>query len=219
MVDIKDKIKKLLALAQSPNENEAKAALLKAKELMAKHKMSDADFETEDHKLVHLTCDDVKWTTDSGDIWLTDLCKILADNYCCVASWSHMKGHRTYSLIITGMNDDAELCKEVVKYAVGFVNGAIKIMERRSRSDRRVVANSYAKGFIEGLQAAFEEQKQEHPEWGLVVVKPQEVIDHENSLGNRNVKTKKVEFDPLAYLRGQNDGMNFDIQKVLGVAQ
>lgn len=36
MADIKDKIAKLLALAESPNEAEAKAALLKARELMAK---------------------------------------------------------------------------------------------------------------------------------------------------------------------------------------
>ena len=35
--NIKDKIAKLLALAESPNENEAKAALLKARELMAEH--------------------------------------------------------------------------------------------------------------------------------------------------------------------------------------
>ena len=33
MKDYKDKIKKLLALAESNNEHEAKAALLKAKEL------------------------------------------------------------------------------------------------------------------------------------------------------------------------------------------
>ena len=33
--NIKDKIAKLLALAESPNENEAKAALLKARELLS----------------------------------------------------------------------------------------------------------------------------------------------------------------------------------------
>ena len=37
-MDIKDRIQKLLALSVNPNENEAKAALLKAQELMAKHK-------------------------------------------------------------------------------------------------------------------------------------------------------------------------------------
>ena len=40
MANIKDKIAKLLALAESPNEAEAKAALLKARELMAKNKLT-----------------------------------------------------------------------------------------------------------------------------------------------------------------------------------
>ena len=38
MADIREKIAKLLALATSPNEQEAREALLKARELMAKHK-------------------------------------------------------------------------------------------------------------------------------------------------------------------------------------
>ena len=41
--DYREKIKKLLALAESSNEHEAKAALLKAKELMAEHKLSEMD--------------------------------------------------------------------------------------------------------------------------------------------------------------------------------
>ena len=41
MADIREKIQKLLSLAGSSNENEARAAMLKAKELMAKHKMSE----------------------------------------------------------------------------------------------------------------------------------------------------------------------------------
>ena len=43
-VNYKDKIEKLLALSQSPNEHEARAALLKARELMAEHKLSEAEF-------------------------------------------------------------------------------------------------------------------------------------------------------------------------------
>lgn len=45
MASIKEKIQKLLALASSPNENEAKAALLKAKELMAKNKFINMTFK------------------------------------------------------------------------------------------------------------------------------------------------------------------------------
>ena len=49
-MDYKDKIKKLLALAESPNENEAQAALLKARQLMAEHKIGEADLEEPEDK-------------------------------------------------------------------------------------------------------------------------------------------------------------------------
>ena len=216
MADIKDKIKKLLALATSPNEHEAKDALLKARELMAKNKLSERDFEEKkDMTLKHVTCDEVKWTTDSGNIWMVNLCKILCESYCCTCAWRTPKASRTHTLVITGIGDDADICKSVVEYAVGFVLGHIEILQRKFRSNPRAVSKSYAEGFIMGLEMALEEQKEEHKEWALVVVKPQEVTDYEKTLGNKNVRTKQASFDPLAYLRGQNDGMNFNAKRVL----
>lgn len=40
MSTVKEEIAKLLALSSSPNEKETQEALLKARELMAKHKLS-----------------------------------------------------------------------------------------------------------------------------------------------------------------------------------
>ena len=214
-MDIKDKIKKLLSLAQSPNENEARDALLKARELMAKNKLSEEDFQSKDVILRHEVCKDIKWTTDSGDVWMASLCSLIANNYCCTAAWGTIKGSRTHTLTISGLGEDVDICREVTKYAVDYVLSTIKILERKSRSDRRTIAKSYADGFIFGLELAFEEQKDEHPEWGLVVVKPQEVQDYEDTLDSRSVRTKKADFDPLAYMRGQNDGQNFNMQKVI----
>lgn len=212
MADIKDKIRKLLALATSPNENEACAALLKAKELMAVNKLSEADFEEiKEQELTHVLCPEVKWTSDSGNVWMVDLCKILCENYCCTAAWDHEKGKRTYVLVITGIGDDVQICKTAAEYAAGFVLSRIKVWNRKNKS----ASKSYASGFISGLQEAFERQKEEHQEWGLVVQKSQEVVDYENSLGTRSVKTKKESFDPLAYLRGQQDGKEFNARKVL----
>lgn len=219
MADIKERIQKLLALGESPNENEARAALLKAKELMAKHKLTDADFKKED-ELVHLLCEDVEWTTDSGNIWMVDLCTLIADNYLCTAAWQTRRGTRTHTLIITGLSEDADLCKEVMGYAIGFVENMIRIQQRKRRDlDGKTVASSYAKGFILGLELAFDAQKEEHPEWGLVVVKPQEVNEYEQELGERSVKTKKAGFDPLAYMKGQQDGQNFNAKRVLAAAE
>lgn len=217
MANIREKIEKLLALAQSPNENEARSALLKAKELMAKNKLSEADFEDASSKeLVHVTCPNIKWTTDSGKIWMAKLCKVIADNYCCAVAWSTVRGTRTHTLVITGIGDDVELCKQVINYATGFIDNQIKVLNRRNGN--KSAGHSYAQGFILGLELAFEQQKEEHQEWGLVMVKPQEVNDYEKSLGQKNVRTKKTDFDPLAYLKGQNDGMEFDAKRYIGQA-
>lgn len=213
-MNIKEKIKKLLALSASPNENEAKAALLKAKELMAKHKMTEDDFVNKESKLTNLECD-VKWTTDSGDIWVNTLCAMLCENYLCTASWTTPYKTRTHILVITGLEEDVELCKTVVEYAVGFVRGAIKELQKKSKNPK-TTAKCYAEGFILGLELAFEEQKEEHQEWGLVMVKPKEVEDYEKNLKTRQVRAKVNNgFDPLAYLRGQNDGMQFNAKRLL----
>lgn len=47
-MDYKDKIRKLLALAKSPEPEEAKLALLKARKLMAEHKLTERDLDEHD---------------------------------------------------------------------------------------------------------------------------------------------------------------------------
>lgn len=217
-MDVKDKIRKLLALGTSPNENEAKAALLKAREMMAKHKLTEADFQNPDsQKLVHLIVDKVSWTTDSGNSWMVGVADVICGNYMCAAAWSTPSGTRTHTLQVTGMGEDAELCKTVMEYAIGFMFNAIKVLQRKNiRQDPKSIAKSYADGFVMGLQMAFEDQTEEHPEWGLVVVKPDKVKKFEEGLSSRNVKTKKTSMDPLAYLKGQLDGSKFNSKRILG---
>lgn len=217
MVDVKDKIRKLLSLATSPNENEAKAALLKAKELMIANKLSEADFEEEKVKeLVHLAAPQVKWTTDSGDSWAVQLADMMCANYCCVAAWMTPRGSRTHTLQITGMQDDAEVCKAAIEYAFGFITGKVKVLQRRYKTtDPRRVRLSYASGFIAGLELAFDLQKEEHQEWGLVAVEPEEVKQFKDSLGSKTVTTRKSSIDPMSYITGQKDGSEFSTKRVL----
>lgn len=60
-MDYKDKIRKLLALAKSPEPEEAKFALLKARKLMAEHKLSERDLEER-----NTTVKPVSWLTPVG---------------------------------------------------------------------------------------------------------------------------------------------------------
>ena len=164
MADVKEKIKKLLALATSPNENEAKAAMLKAKELMMANKLCEADFNEEDCKLVSIKVGEVSWTTDSGNVWVAEMCKVISDNYFSVSSWITPKMTRTHILSITGMKQDAELCAEVIKYATDFVTSEMRKLVRVNRLTPDD-AKSYAVGFTHGLKTAYEEQKEDHEEW------------------------------------------------------
>ena len=85
-MDIKDRISKILALAESPNENEARAALLKARELMAKYKLQPEDLEKKKgskvvRKLTGLTC------TQMTDSWMLTLSALIALKRFTATRW------------------------------------------------------------------------------------------------------------------------------------
>lgn len=218
-MNIKDKIRKLLSLAdRTPYEGEAKAALLKAKELMIENKLTEEDLkERKNMELAHVTSDEVRWTTDSGDIWMVDLANVIAENYLCVAAWRTTKGTRTHQIVVTGLEDDARVCVEAIAYAVGFVRGTVKKAQHKYKTlDPKVITKSYAEGFVLGLQIAFDEQREEHPEWALVEVKDQRVDEYQRELGHKNVRTKQAEINPYLRTKGINDGIEFNKRKAIG---
>lgn len=59
MVDYKEKIRKLLALAESPVEAEARAALLKARQLMAEHKLTERECRAAEKQAVRDVLTDI----------------------------------------------------------------------------------------------------------------------------------------------------------------
>ena len=81
--DYREKIKKLLALAESPNEHEAKAALLKAKELMAEHKLSELDVKDTGKKEVKEVLLEGMQASTRHNPWIIPLSTVIGENYCC----------------------------------------------------------------------------------------------------------------------------------------
>ena len=80
MADYKDKIRKLLALAQSPEEAEAKAALLRARELMAKHKLTEADLEEAKNQAVRNVLTDIT-CSKRRDPWIVNLSAVIGEMF------------------------------------------------------------------------------------------------------------------------------------------
>lgn len=213
MADIRDKIRKLLALSTSSNENEARAALLKAKKLMAENKISESEIEVlKKQKLVHLDCEEIEFTTNSKQFWIIDLAEVICQNFLCASSWTSTYRSHTNRLRISGLEDDAKLCKDIMEFAFGFIrnniNEHIKAVEFSYLSKDEIKA-SYGYGFVMGLKDAYKKQEEEHKEWALILYKPKEVEEYLNSLNKKDVMGD-IHLDSLVGVVGYEDGINFN---------
>ena len=109
---INEKIAHLLALASNnPSEAEAKAALLKARELMAKHKLRPVDCKQSENvrvirELVGVEC------TAMTNPWAVSLSAVIAEHYCCCSYWSRYAGRRVNTIGFVGLEDDFEICTD-----------------------------------------------------------------------------------------------------------
>ena len=215
VTDIKGKIRNLLALAESPNENEAKAALLKARELMAKHKLTEAELgEAAKQEVVRKTTDIT--FSKRRNPWINRLLWVIGDNYCCKAFRSHRKRKQTQIAGFIGLENDVEICVEVFKYAVNCIEyGILGVKEKNAGYSTAYIkrqCDSYGYGYVRGILTAFEQQNTENKqEWGLVLVIPQEVKDAAQDLGRVMFKAQAEQnIDPRTYKEGYADGTKFD---------
>lgn len=181
--DIKDKIAKLLDLADSP---EAKAALLKARELVAEHKLRPEEIKKAENvkvikKTIGASC------TGVTDPWMPTLSAVIAEHYCCQSYRNSITGKKAKYIGIVGLEEDFAICKRAVLYAIDCIQATKKEIaaenEGLQKTYIREMCNAYGWGFTYSLQDAFSEQDRKHQEWEFVLVVPQQVTDVINRMG------------------------------------
>lgn len=218
--DYKDKIKKLLALAESPNEHEAKAALLKARQLMAEHKIAEAELKDVEKQEVKDIRTDITCSKRRNP-WIIPLSAVIGENYCCKAYRYHRYGQQTQYTGFIGLEDDVEICVAVFKYAVDCILAEIGRIKKENQcyysSYVKKLCDSYGYGFAMGIEAAFEEQQKANEDgWGLVLVMPQEVLDASRHLGHEGFHSRaEQDISGGAYAKGYRQGKEFDPTKRL----
>ena len=218
--DYKDKIRKLLALAESPVEAEAKIALLKARELMAKHKLTEAELGEAENQAVKNILTDIT-CSKRRDPWIINLSAVIGENYCCTGYRSHNPGQQTQRIGFIGLEEDVEICTAIFKYAVDCALSEIKRLKKECRSYPtgyvKSLCDSYGYGFTAGVSEAFRKQQEDNKEeWSLVLVMPQEVINASQHLGREEFKASTQEkIDPFAYKAGHQKGSDFDPKRRL----
>lgn len=219
--DIKGKIRNLLALAESPNENEAKAALLKARELMAKHKLSEMELGESEGRTVRNIKTDVTFSK-RRDPWISELSAVIGENYCCKGYRSRRQGKQTQTIGFIGLSDDVEICIAIFKYAVDCIRAKIEFIKKENTAYVhqyvKTLCDSYGYGFTAGISNAFNKQQEENKaEWGLVLVMPKEVEDASQYLGREEFRAKVEDYlISDSYQKGFFDGEKFDPSQRLG---
>ena len=220
MSDIREKIKNLFDLASSDNENEAKAALLKAQELMVKHKLSEKDLDMAKKQSVKNISTGLTYSKQR-DSFILSLTNVLTENYCCVHYAERGYGKKTRTMMIAGLEDDVDICMQVLQKAVQTINANSKKLVFRkgySSAQKKIVMDSYAKGFVKGLDEMYRAQrKTNEDEWGLVLVTTEEVKNIISDMSKSNFSVRNKGFSHSAYDKGQQDGASFNPGKTHGI--
>ena len=214
-MNIRNRIAKLLALSESTNEHEAKAALLKACELMAAHKLHPEDvLDAKEQKVVRKT---VRATcTKMTNKWAVELSAVIADHYCCKAYYSRAKHTKTATIGFIGLEDDYEICSRIFLYAYDYILAHCQELRQKYQkiytgTQLRELCNAYGTGFTSGIHEVFQDQDRQHEEgWGLILTVPQEVekvaasLRHDKCYANLNPGN----FRNFS-IQGYEDGKNF----------
>lgn len=155
-IGIIEKIKKLLSLSESSNENEAKIAMLKAQELLMKHKLSMR--EVKEFKVYNSAIKEkASSITFTKAKWKSKLAKLIADNFGC---YHYFHSRYSHQIVFFGREEDIEVCNIVLEYAIDCINSSVKRLRYQYYKNGLSAAgleNDYALGFINGLNERFEE--------------------------------------------------------------
>lgn len=140
-----DKIKKLLRLSESPNENEAKAALAKAMELAMQHAVDLDEIRRESDM------------SDMGHRWFPCGARIsleaqhaygIARDFFQVAT---CVSRAKRQIVFIGREDAIEVANYVVGFLIGACRREARIWEKLERFHRRRVTSGKRAGFKTGF--------------------------------------------------------------------
>jgi hypothetical protein len=118
---VKRRIKKLLALSKSPNENEAMAAFAKAQELMKEYRLDEAECVYERHTVK---------AAKRLSKWRAVLANVIASLYCCETFRSGYQGE----IYFYGDSFDAFMAGEMYRYLSRTIEAISKRNIRKGAS-------------------------------------------------------------------------------------
>lgn len=210
---IKDKIKKLLRLSRSCNENEAKAAMAKAQELMMQYKLNMADVSEMDMEVKELGTG--IFYSRQKDFWRAALIEAISKYYCVEHYINRAYRSSRCQICLIGTETDMQVCLDVFNFASQYIEEWFKKFKasegwKYSIQYLNATKNTYGCGFAKGIEEVLKYQtEQKQQEWGLVMVTPKAAQDFVNGLDKHTSRAKPNDSGDIHIsLQGYNAGKN-----------
>lgn len=144
------RVKKLLALGESPNQHEAQAALAKAHQLMGRFNLTHCDSE-QDRRCLSLC---VGIPALRRPAWNHSLAGLLSEHYSVFCVWTPMfvaaRGRMGNVLEISGLEETVQVAAYVHDFVANFVERQWDAYRQANRASQHR-RNDYAIGIIEGF--------------------------------------------------------------------
>jgi len=225
------KVKLLLNLANSPNENEAAAAQAMADKLIAKYNITEEELASLAEKPPLYGKDDLLYHTFTMVGWMQRLAFTCAKQFYCHVVQEQLQastGATEYNYYVYGDDEDANSVKFVFHAFVKKINNFV---DTKCVLRGPIYIESYTEGLVEAIRANIEMDGIELPE----VKKPVRPIQQEEKVLN-NGQSNMAQFkqqkeapekqtvdigagslirDVMAYFKGLEDGRHFSLQDIL----
>ncbi len=211
-----EKIKKLLNLSGSPNENEASVAFDKAQQLLQKHNLSMFEVENMeegDAIISHCVID----FTPGVARWERRLMSAIAENLSCKmlrTLTKNMLGTKRVSFSVVGHKTDVEVFNYLLTYLLRAVKELGKKEMKHYTGQSGNTRKMYREHFLYGIVANIAErvdQKYERQkvsaEFGAMILSRESSV--KNYLNNLNVKkgiSRKIRVTQQAFQKGYEVG-------------
>lgn len=215
-----DKVRKLLALATSPNENEATLAMQKAGELLASHGLSMADVTPEEIRS-SVTMETIEMGSKQRIMWIDLLAVEISKSFDCYPVTTYGTG---WQMNFIGTPADIEMVKYLLKYLSAEIERMSKRYLRENKnyiSSPRAAGNAYRRGVVRTVSDRLKVMYRARSEamtsdcMALVPVKKEMVEKYTRKQFPRLTRPAKsyVRKELDSYHNGVRDGRNININR------
>jgi hypothetical protein len=226
-----EKIKKLFALGESPNQHEAELALARAQELLVKYNLDAGLMEKPDKEELWLF-GDPGYSTKIPD-WKVYLASILSKHFMVWLINTKNVNDKGTKLVknhyIIGNPANVQMFSYSVQFLLRSYDSLCKgfmkkyLAEQRANGfqpnqrTRKVSRESFYMGLNNGFNETLTAQQKKNTEKGLVLVRPDLPPFEGFQVGRSKKRGRK--YDPMAAARGKEEGKKLKIRTGVGTDQ